>query len=471
MTLFRASLLMLLAWGALAFGAEYAWAYTPLLVMCVVVGMLGIRAARGTTFPSRALLFGLAAVLLAGVLQTLPIAPTIRDLTTAPAPAVDFQTLYASVTMVPRASDAHASISIAPGRTSLGLVFLASLTVLFAGCTRAISAFGPPSIVRGIVVLGVVVAFVGIFQAATQSEAVYGFWRQPKPDIPFAPFVNENHFAGWMVMAVSVAIGLFAACIAPTIRAASGWRERLLWLASARASELTLSALAIAVMVLSIVVAVSRGGLVGLATAALLSLWWVVRRQPQGARRFFSATCLALILAGAAAWGGVGQTLAEFRGISPTLGGRGAVWRDAGRIIRDHPLTGTGLNTFGIAMLHYQSDSRREMFIEAHNDYLQLAAEGGLLFGIPTLLALAAFVVEIRRRFQETADDVTTYWLRAGAVTGLVAIAVMEVFDFTLQMPGAAVLFVVLAAIAIHRPDYLGRRSEGAPRTANGASY
>ena len=39
------------------------------------------------------------------------------------------------------------------------------------------------------------------------------------------------------------------------------------------------------------------------------------------------------------------------------------------------------------------------------------------------------------------------------------AIAIQEFSDFTLQMPGAAVLFVVLAAIAIHRPSYGARDS------------
>ena len=57
------------------------------------------------------------------------------------------------------------------------------------------------------------------------------------------------------------------------------------------------------------------------------------------------------------------------------------------------------------------------------------------------------------------ADDAATYWLRAGAVTGLCTIAIQELSDFTLQMPGAAVLFVVLAAIAIHRPSHGARDS------------
>ena len=91
-------------------------------------------------------------------------------------------------------------------------------------------------------------------------------------------------------------------------------------------------------------------------------------------------------------------------------------------------------------------------------------AEGGLLLGVPVLIALALFIREVWRRFREAADDTRTYWLRAGAVTGLCAIAVQELSDFTLQMPGAAALFVVLAAIAIHRPSHVSQPSRPAAK-------
>jgi O-antigen ligase len=139
--------------------------------------------------------------------------------------------------------------------------------------------------------------------------------------------------------------------------------------------------------------------------------------------------------------------------------GRLDLWRDTIPVVRDFPLTGTGLNTYGIAMLHYQTVQDGSQYIEAHNDYLQMLAEGGLLLGLPILLALLLFIREVWRRFHEAADDTLTYWLRAGAVTGLCAIAVQETTDFTLQMPGAAALFVVLVAIAIHRPSRSARDS------------
>ena len=102
-------------------------------------------------------------------------------------------------------------------------------------------------------------------------------------------------------------------------------------------------------------------------------------------------------------------------------------------------------------MLFYQRHDLGEHYTAAHNDYLHLAAEGGLLVGLPVTWAIVALVRAIRSRFREKADDTETYWIRVGAVTGLIAIALQEVADFSLQIPANAFLFVLLCAIAIHR--------------------
>lgn len=164
---------------------------------------------------------------------------------------------------------------------------------------------------------------------------------------------------------------------------------------------------------------------------------------------------LAFVLVVAVGWVGLDAVATRFAAAQwDDMGGRLGAWTDAWRIFRDFPLTGVGLNAFGEAMLDYQTDYvDRLHFATAHNDYAQLLAEGGLLVGLPILVTLAAFVRQIRGRFREAADDPMTYWLGVGAVTGLLAIAFQEVVEFSLLIPGNAVLFTVLAAIAIHRPS------------------
>ncbi len=129
--------------------------------------------------------------------------------------------------------------------------------------------------------------------------------------------------------------------------------------------------------------------------------------------------------------------------------GRLEIWNDAWRIFLAFPWLGTGLNTFGTATTLYQSSQFESHHVEAHNDYVQLLSEGGLALAL--LAAAAIFILgrEIRRRFRENADDTVGYWTRVGATTGLVAIALQDIVEFSLQIPGIAALFAVAAAIAI----------------------
>jgi hypothetical protein len=123
-----------------------------------------------------------------------------------------------------------------------------------------------------------------------------------------------------------------------------------------------------------------------------------------------------------------------------------------GRLRPIFPVFGTGLGTIGKAMLVYQTASRPWMYAQAHNDYLQLLAEGGALVVIPALVVLSLVLVTIRRRLTLAADQPLTRWIRTGAVAGLAGIAAQSAVEFSLQMPGNAVVFVLLLAIAMHRP-------------------
>lgn len=457
--------MLLLAWGVLAFGAEYAWAYAALLVFALAVSLLGFRTARPAPFPSRTLLaaflaFGLLALLQAAPLPKAVIAGEIRSKAVA-----DFRQLYAMTTMQTAGVDVETgttdaqTMSIAPKRTLLGLTFFTVFVTLLWACARAFGRHGVAVVAAGIVVLGVAGALASIIQPASRSEAVYGFWYAPKGTRDSAPFINHDHTAGWLVMVLALSGGYLGSTIARLRHVKPTWRDRLLWLSSADASRTVLTILAAAVMALAIMLTKSRSGFLCLAWTVFALMWVTARRQSSASRRVSVVLTLAAVVLFAFSWGNVNAVLHRFDEPGADVGGRIPIWRDAMHIVRDFPIAGTGLNTFGIAMLHYQTMPGDELFIEAHNDYLQLLAEGGVLLAVPAMVCLVVFVTEVRRRFREAADDEQTYWLRIGAVIGLCGIALQECFDFTLQMPGAAVLFVVLAAIAIHRPVHVPRES------------
>jgi hypothetical protein len=60
--------------------------------------------------------------------------------------------------------------------------------------------------------------------------------------------------------------------------------------------------------------------------------------------------------------------------------------------------------------------------------------------------------------------------VRIGAVTSLIAIALQSLMEFSLQMPGNAALFAVVAALAVHEgaPEPERRHHSGANRLRQG---
>ena len=79
-------------------------------------------------------------------------------------------------------------------------------------------------------------------------------------------------------------------------------------------------------------------------------------------------------------------------------------------------------------------------------------AEGGALVTVPVVIGVIVFAREVWRNARGRRETIRESWVRTGAVLGIVAIGFQEIVDFSLQIPGNALLFTVLCAIAIHHP-------------------
>ncbi|HJR60742.1 MAG TPA: O-antigen ligase family protein [Vicinamibacterales bacterium] len=454
----HAGIVVIIAWGALAFGAVYAWAYLPMLAACAAVGLLGFAWGRGApaSRANRATILALLAVMAAGLAQLVPLpAGALKALSPATDAFLQHYDLgYALGT-------ARHPISIEPRATMLGLAFLAAFLVFLAGLLRAFARFGVRGLVPAVVALGVVLALIAVIQKAVLGDhaymgmKIYGFWTpESKLVVPFGPYVNRNHFAGWMLMGIPLTIGYLCALLERgTASIRPGWRSRLLWFSSPQGGRAVLVVFAVIVMTLSLTMSMSRSGMACLAVAAVVVGGRLLLSLRTPGARLAAAALFVLLIAVPALWLGLGATVDRFSSDSVgSIETRLHAWRDTRAVIRDFPLTGTGLNTFGTAMVMYQSGNRDVHFQESHNDYLQLLAEGGVLLSVPILVAGLLFVRAVSRRFREAGEDRTTSWIRFGAAAGVLAIALQSLVEFSLQMPGNAAFFVVLLAIAMHRP-------------------
>jgi hypothetical protein len=446
----RALLVAGIAWGAFAFGAVYPWAYWPLVIAAAAVALAGVAipAAIGwRTLDLTAVALALGILLVAAAAQLVPLPARTMHVISPATPSIVAQ-LDLTVQIDPASAR---PLTIDPTRTRRGLVVVASLAVLIVGAARLFSIVGAAGTARAIVVLGVLLALVGIVQRPLFTGKIYGFWTPLQGGSPFGPFVNKNHFAGWMLMAIPIAIGLLCNDVSRGLRGVRPvWRERVLWLASPDASRLLLVMAAAAVMTLSLFLTMSRSGMMA-GALAIICVGLASRRDEARGKKIAALAIASTLLVLAIGWVGAATIASRFSNADArNLDGRALVWRDAIEVARKYPIAGTGLNTYSVAMIFYQRYNRPTRYSQAHNDYLQLAAEGGLLLTVPAAIAIVVFVRAVRRRFaQET--SVSTYWIRRGAVVGLLAIALQEIVEFSLQMPGNAFLFAVLCAIALHR--------------------
>jgi len=443
-------LVAMLAWGALAFGATYPWAYWPLGAVALGMGITGLRATTAwQSAPLQAVAIALAAVAIAIAVQLVPLPyAAFRALSPAGHDLLNELELSYGLNL----PSWHA-LSLYPAMTAETLVLFVVWSVFCVGLASAFVRWRLEGVVQGLVMLGVVLAVAGVIQKAAMGEEplIYGFWKPTYGGNPFGPFYNRNHFAGWMVMAVPVALG-YACWLIETAgrgrrRAGAGW---LRWATSPDASRFMLVGLSVLGMAAALVITGSRSGIgaFGLAMAVFGAL--VVMRLGAMGRRLAVAG-LAALFGGAIIWAGTGSTIERFSLVSADLPGRISAWRDTLRIIADFPWFGTGVGTYGQAMLAYQTGERHFTYMQAHNDYLQIVAEGGLLVAVPVVIAIIMIVRAVARRWREDDRDALTVWVRAGAVAGLVGIAAQSLFEYSLQRPGVAVLFAVLLALALHR--------------------
>jgi O-antigen ligase len=448
----------LIAWGVLAFGAVYSWGYGVLAAGILGCSLWTVRQGRIPKPGVTALCVGLVILTCLAQLVSIP-----RETLARVSPATAQFLSASDIGYASGLGDGHA-VSVDPTRTVRAVLFIlfgsawAWMCVRLAQRTTAFTR----SLARNVVALGLFVAVIGLAQSATFNGKLLWFWEPMFYSTnAFGPFVNRNHFAGWMLLALMISLGyLFGRFSTHGTPSAATWRDRLLWLGSADGTTVILTGIAIVVMGCALVWTMSRSGIAAAGISASLLFAAAVYRSKRRALRLALAAYLLVMVTGVVAWRGT-DTLFAWYGNTQTLEWRFQLWHNTMPALKDFWVTGSGLNTYGTLMVAYAPPDMSHQPREAHNDYLQLAVEGGLLLCIPVFVLIVAVGRNVLRRLMQPQDEMT-WWIRMGATAGICGIAVQELTEFSLQIPGVALLFTTCVALAIHEAPVPSRRRHSA---------
>lgn len=284
----------------------------------------------------------------------------------------------------------------------------------------------------------------------------------------FAQFSNYNHFAFLVEMSLGLLLGVMLRRPLKATRLLAGLMLAIpLWIAIVYSgSRGGLASMIAQILVVAILVFIANPGRDLFRTRHLRG----PAARPIG--RFLiprliiiSSLMVAMVLA--VVWIGGERLAYRLESVPKELGvkdsdkyartDRSTIWPMTWQMIKDHSLAGVGFGGYWIAITKYHHGSGELTPQEAHNDYLELVASGGVIGAAFVLWFIALFLKEQIFRSRDSGDIFGTY--SGGALAGLFAVAIHSSVDFGLHVTINALVFTVLVVIATLRIPAAGQES------------
>jgi O-antigen ligase len=297
-------------------------------------------------------------------------------------------------------------------------------------------------LVFGIVIFGTAMAFFGIAQDLINPGSIYGLRPTPQA-ISFGPFVNRHHFAGFMEMTIGLTLSI-------------------LLCGGTKPDKRSFLIFAVAVMGVAAVMISSRGGMLSIAgvTAFVIAASFFAKRKSNEsangstrAKLTVAAAAIALVLGifGTVIFLGSGDAVIRGIGASETAdvsNGRFHFWSVSAKIIAADPIIGVGFDAFGSAFTKFDSWNGTYRIEQAHNDYIQMLTDGGMV----GFAFIAVFIWLFLRNGLRNISNASEGFHRSaviGSFAGCLGIMIHSFFDFPLRTNSNLFFFVLLVSVAM----------------------
>ena len=352
------------------------------------------------------------------------------------------------------------------------LMWSSLLTLLACACAFMVTAYYPFNdrdssrtefrfprrMLRVILAMGFVVASIGLIEQATWNGKLLWFfipydWGHPLMDATRAraPFVNPDHFAGYLAMIFPLAL---ASTVYPNIVTAS--RPSL--------TMRIVCGVASFVIFVAMVLSLSRAGWMSIVLgAAIMFILAAPNRRAEdepdstpariGRLRLALGTvaiglALALVVVGPDARTATTERFHSTVAGTDTISERITAWQGGAHIVRDFPIVGIGLGDWPEIFARYQPPPWTELVFQRGAQRLPPVDCGNRTDrrGISSLVRMGDGQ---RTEVEKSSLAPLVVPVFAAIVAGLVSMCVIELFDFDLRIPALAFLFAVMIGLAI----------------------
>lgn len=298
-----------------------------------------------------------------------------------------------------------------------------------------------------LVYIGTVNAFFGLVNYFTNG---YMGYFDPASSWGYAvtgTYVNRNHFAGLMEMCIPIALGLILAFQAKK-RFYPTFKDRLRGYLNFLLSSQSLLYLYTLIMLAALLLSTSRGGIASLFIALTVGVLLLKFLNGAGVSHGRLGGIIVLFIVLVVGWFGLGS-LESKMGQVGFESNRSQIRSATYSLVADYPLLGTGAGTYEWIFPFYKtSDLGGKIFDHAHNDYLELLTDQGLvgffLLGTSLLLIFLRILTALKNQ-----RDPLLCGVMFGVICGTLSMLIHAMVDFNFQIPANAAIFWCLIGMGV----------------------
>jgi tetratricopeptide (TPR) repeat protein len=284
-----------------------------------------------------------------------------------------------------------------------------------------------------LVLLGLFEAFYGLAQSVGGFDYIGSYFRG-RGRVASGTLINRNHFAALLNLMLPLALGLLVANQA-MLRSPRATRSESL-------AKIWIALLGCAVMGAAVLMSQSRGGTIAFVMTLLFMAMLLGFGRRALSSRVVSGAALAVLLfqvVGMGAAFGLEALLERFGRLDENLP-RVEVYQNTLNMIGDEWILGVGPGMYRWRFPRYQTVDSQKLYDHAHNDFLESAAEWGVL------LALLGWGLVFWRLYRSSVVAISTRdpWTRGlaiGCAGALFSILMHSLVDFSLQLPAVLMVF------------------------------
>lgn len=451
----HAAFLALLVWAPLPLGSNRPWALGLLAGLLWL--LVAVRAAWGCTTAGASQWPRWQQSWVCVALAAAPAGVAAAQLLAGPLPPLEAGALLGTLSAV----DTRMFLLRA-------LLCLAAILLVLAGCS---SQQRCRQLLMAVVLGGLFQALLAVLLYSSNSRYQFLFHAFQQGQRTTGTFPNPDHLAGFLELSLAAGFGLLLAQFGDRQSAAREWRQALAKAAAFVISSKMLVRMTLVAMVVALVLTRSRMGNAAFFASMLIVGLWVAVASPRLRKPALwvvaSMAVIDLVVIGQ--WVGLDRVVDRITntvdstaleaGQEAAFGGGTGERREESLqqrmrvptlslpLVEQRPWFGHGGGAYRYAFPQVKADDLLLYWDHAHNDYIELAVDVGLV-GLLPLLALALATAWRAARMLRDDRPRLTRGIGVATLTALCCMGLHSLVDFNLQIPANALVFTTLLALA-----------------------